>query len=115
MEVGGGSRRRAYLLQIHRLHRPIHPFHHPSHAPRDLPHRHRRLHPTRHRIDPAPQSQEVEPLVLLADGVLSVDLGNVRVVLLDGFFEFGFLGGFVAGGAGGLTVELFGGELWERF
>jgi hypothetical protein len=51
-------------------------------------------------------------LVLLADGVARVDLGDVRVALLDGLLELGLLQLLVLAGLGGLSVELFGGELW---
>jgi len=76
-----------------------------------LAHRHSSLDPTGHSIDPRGQAQQVELLVLLADGILSVDFGNVAVVLLDCFFQFCLFGVFVLAGFGGLAVELFGGEL----
>lgn len=99
------------LLQIHGLHRAIHALDHAHHAPRHLPHGHGGLHPAGNGVDPAAQPQQVQPLVLLPDGVLRVDLGDVRVVLLDGFLELVLLGRFVAAGFDGLAVELFGGEL----
>jgi hypothetical protein len=41
------------------------------------------LHTTRNRIDPASQPQQIQAFILLADGVLCVDLCNVVVSLLD--------------------------------
>jgi len=76
-----------------------------------LTHGNSSLNPTSHSIDPRSQAQQVEFLVLLADGVLSVDFCNVAVVLLDCFFQFCFFGVFVFAGFGGLAVELFGCEL----
>ncbi len=72
-----------YLLQIHTLHRTIHPPHHIRHAPRDLPHRHRGLHFRAHGVDARAEAQEIEFLVLLADGILGVDFRDVGVALLD--------------------------------
>lgn len=62
-------------------------------------------------IDARGEGEELQVLVLLADRVAGVDFGNVRVAGGDCFFEFGFFGGFVFGGFGGLSVELFGCEL----
>jgi len=76
-----------------------------------LTHRHSGLDSTGHSIDPRGQAQQIQLLVLLADGILSVDFGNVAVVLLDCFFQFCLFGVFVLAGFGGLAVELFGGEL----
>lgn len=84
-EDGRGGR--SYLLQIHSLHSLIHPLHNIHHAPRNLAHRNGSLHPAGHRIDPASQSQQIQPLILLADGVLCVDLCDVVVALLDCLFN----------------------------
>ena len=75
-----------HLFQIHGLHRRIHALDYTRHAPRHLPHRDGRLHPAADGIDSAGQAEEVEPLVLLADGVLGVDFGDVAVALLDGLW-----------------------------
>jgi hypothetical protein len=103
-----------HLFQIHSLHSSIHAFYHIRHTTRDLTHRHSRLDPTGNSIDPRSQAQQVELLVLLADGVLGVDFGNVAVVLLDCFFQFCLFGVFVLACFGGLAVELFGCELCAR-
>jgi hypothetical protein len=50
---------------------------------------------------------------LLADGVLGVDFGDIGMPGLDGFLQFGALGGFVFAGFCCLPVELFCCELWE--
>ena len=71
------------LLQIHSLHSLIHPFDYIHHAARHLAHRDRCLYSARHRIDPASQSQQIQSFILLADGVLGVDLCDVVVSLLD--------------------------------
>jgi hypothetical protein len=110
----GSSIIATYLFQIHGLHGSIHAFYHIGHTTRDLAHRHSRLDLTGDSIDPRSQAQQVELLVLLADGVLGVDFGNVAVVLLDGLFQFCLFGVFVLAGFGGLAVELFGGELEEE-
>lgn len=75
---------RADLLQIHALHRRIHAPHHVRHAACDLAHGDGRLHARGGRVDARGQAEEVDFFVLLADGVLRVDFGNVRVVLLNG-------------------------------
>ena len=87
-------------------------------------------------IDAAGEAEEVELFVLLADGVLGVDFGDVGVALLDGLavewsqrsvfrliglerekkrerhlFELVLFGDFVFAGFGCLSVELFRGEL----
>lgn len=77
------ERERTHLLQIHSFHRLVHPLDDVGHAARDLAHGDGGLHAAGDGIDPAPQAEEVEPLVLLADGVLGVDLGDVGVALLD--------------------------------
>ena len=77
----------AYLFQIHSLHSLIHPLDNIHHAPRNLTHRNRSLHPTRHRVDPASQSQQIQPLILLSDSVLGVDLCDIVVALLDCLFN----------------------------
>lgn len=73
-----------YLLQIHRLHGLIHPLDHIRHTPRNLPHRNRRLHPRADGIDPRRESQQIQSLVLLPDGILRVNFGDVGMVLLYG-------------------------------
>lgn len=72
------------LFQIHTLHRLIHPFDYIRHAARDLSHRHRCLDFRAHGVDSRCQAEEVEVLVLLADGILGVDFRYVGVVLLYG-------------------------------
>lgn len=83
---GEGEREREstkeYLFKIHGLHRALHPPYHARHAPRNLPHRHRRLHPARDGIYPRAQAQQVQFLILLPYRVLGVDFGDVGVVLL---------------------------------
>ena len=76
-----------------------------------MAHCHGGLDPRRDGIDAGGQAQEVDFFVLFADGVGGVDFGNVRVVLLEGLFQLGFLERFVPRGFDGLAVELFGGEL----
>jgi len=44
---------------------------------------------------------------------LSVDFGDVAVVLLDGLLQFCFLGILVLASFGGLAVQLFGCELGD--
>ncbi len=78
--------RKTHLFQIHGLHRRIHALDYTGHAARHLPHGDGRLHPAADGIDSAGQAEEVEPFVLLADGVLGVDFGDVAVVLLDGLW-----------------------------
>lgn len=72
-----------HLLQVHTLHRPVHALDHIRHAARDLPHRDSRLHARAHGIDARGQAQQVQILILLPNGILGVDLRNVRVALLD--------------------------------
>jgi hypothetical protein len=103
-----------HLFQIHSLHSSIHAFYHIRHTTRDLTHRHSRLDSACYSIDPRSQTQEVQLLVLLANGVLGVDFGNIAVVLLDCFFQFCLFGIFVFAGFGGLAIELFGCELCVR-
>lgn len=72
-----------YLFQIHALHRSIHALDHIRHAARHRPHRDGRLHARADGIQPRAQSQQVDLLILLADRILRVDLGDVGVALLD--------------------------------
>lgn len=80
-----------YFFEIHGLHGAVHALDHARHAACDLPHRDGGLHPARDGVDARAQAQEVELLVLLADGVLGVDLGDVWMVLLDGLVLGGAL------------------------
>ena len=42
---------------------------------------------------------------MLADGILSVDFGDVAMTLLDGFLEFRLLGLLVFASFGGLSLQ----------
>jgi hypothetical protein len=77
------AREDTYPLQIHTLHRLVHPLDHLPHTIRHSPHRHCRLDPTRHRVYPAREAEQVEPLGLFADGVLGVDAGAFGVAFLQ--------------------------------
>ena len=85
-EGDGGGGGWAHLFQIHGFHGAFHPAHDAGHAARYLPHRHGGLDPAGDGVDPRAEAEEVEFLVLLADRVLGVDLGDVGVVLLDGLW-----------------------------
>mgnify|MGYP001174522308 CR=1 FL=1 len=76
-----------HLLQIHSFHSLVHSLHYIHHTTRDLPHRYCGLYPTGDCIDTASQAQKVEALVLFADCILGVDLGDVVVALLDCLWE----------------------------
>ena len=65
----------------------IHPFDYIHHAARHLAHRDRCLYSAGDRIDPASQSQQIQSFILLADGILGVDLCDVVVSLLDGLIS----------------------------
>jgi hypothetical protein len=65
----------------------IHPLDYIHHAARHLAHRDRGLYPARNRINPASQSQQIQSFILLADGILGVDLCDVVVSLLDGLIS----------------------------
>ena len=73
----------AHLFKVHTSHRTLHPFHYPSHAACHLPHGDGGLDSAGDGIDPGPEAEEIEFFILLADGILGVDLGDVGVVLLD--------------------------------
>ena len=72
-----------YPLQIHRLHRHVHAFHNVGHATGYLPHRDGCLHPATDCVNARGQLQQVELLVLFADRILCVDLGDITMTLLD--------------------------------
>lgn len=79
----GAEAEMADLFEIHGFHGLVHALDDVHHAPRDLAHGDGGLHAAGDGIDAAPEAEEVEALVLLADGVLRVDLGDVAVALLD--------------------------------
>lgn len=106
-----GTYRTTHLFEIHLLHSAVHAFHYVCHTTRDLTHRHSRLHSASDSIDPAGQPQQIQLLILLANGILSVDLGDVAVVLLDRLLELCFFARLVLAGFGGLSVQLLCGEL----
>lgn len=72
-----------YLFQIHGAHGAFHTFDDAGHGAGDLAHGDGCLDPGSDGVDAAAESEEVEFLVLLADGILGVYLGYVGVVLLD--------------------------------
>jgi hypothetical protein len=74
------------LLQIHSLHSLIHALHNIHHAPGNLPHRNGRLYSASHRIDPASQPQQIQPLILFSNCILCIDFCDVAVALLDRLF-----------------------------
>jgi hypothetical protein len=73
---------KTYPLQVHILHRLVHPFHNARHRPRDLLHRYSGLHSRSDSIDTRAEPEEVERLVLLADDVGCVNAGTFGVALL---------------------------------
>lgn len=89
--VRGLGTREFHFFKIHRLHGAVHALDHARHAAGDLPHGDGGLHSAGDGVDARAQAEEVELLVLLADGVLGVDLGDVWVVLLDGLVVSGEL------------------------
>lgn len=65
----------------------------------------------RYGVDTGGEPEEVDALGLLADGGLGVDTGDVLLAAGEGLLDFVALSLLVFTGAGGLSVELFGGEL----
>ena len=102
------------LLQIHSLHGLIHALNYIHHAPSDCSHCDSSLHSTSHCVDPTAQSQEIQPLILFADGILCIDFGYIVMALLDRFLELVLFSLLVFGGFCSLAVELFGCELWKQ-
>lgn len=85
-EEGGRGEREGvgvYLFQIHGAHGAFHAFYDAGHGAGDLAHGDGCLDPGCDGVDAAAESEEVEFLVLLTDGILGVYLGYVGVVLLD--------------------------------
>lgn len=114
------------------MHRLVHAYNDIAHAPCDLTHRYRGLDSTADGIDARRESEKIESLILFANGVLRVNLGNITVALLHGLdgisfvsrkqstgvlanssylLELVLLSLLVLAGFGGLTVELLCGEL----
>lgn len=90
-----------HALEVHRLHRFVHPFHDACHVPRHLSHRHGRLDPARDGVDAAREAEEVQRFALLADRIGCVYARPVVFTLLECLYrtspEF-VLGGYVGGG-----------------
>lgn len=76
-----------YLLQIHGLHCGIHSLDYIRHTARHLAHGYGGLYSAADCIDSGAETKEIEAFVLLADGILGVDSGDVGVVLLDRLFD----------------------------
>ena len=70
------------LFEVHGAHGALHAFYDSGHGAGDLAHGDGGLDARGDGIDAGAEAEEVEFLVLLADGVLGVDFGDVRVVLL---------------------------------
>jgi hypothetical protein len=73
-----------YLFEIHGFHSMIHALDHFRHASCHLPHRDGCLYTRTDGIDAGRQTEEIQAFVLLADGILSIDFGDIGMILLDG-------------------------------
>lgn len=97
------------LVEVHGLHGALHAADDAGHAARHLAHRDGRLDAGGDGVDAGGEAEEGELFVLLPDGVLGVDFGNVWVVLLDGLEDR--RGGLVLAGVEGDANRCF---VWER-
>ena len=73
----------ADLLKVHGFHGRVHALDDVGHGAGDLAHGDGGLDARGDGVNAGAEAEEVEFLVLFADGILGVDFGNVRVVLLD--------------------------------
>lgn len=72
-----------YLVDVHAVHGFVHALHDGGHVARHLAHRHGGLDTAADSVDAACESEQVERLALLPDGVLRVYARAVGVALLQ--------------------------------